>query len=228
MSITIHYRGRLRDLAQLPQLVAELQVACAGLGWACQTVEERILGVGERYESVPIETNDGIPTSRVEIVEEPLDDEWRGVAIHPPGCETVFLTFDRRGVLVRYGNALESPLTPGRYGIEHQLAVKTQFCPPEAHVGVCDLLRRVERLAAEWEVNDEGGYWETGDCQVLLERQARMEALMNALSGLEKTQAFLKQGGLDVEVSEPPEVGKAITDVPAPWRRDWGVSAGKN
>ena len=149
MSITIHYRGRLRDSVQLPGLIVELQVACAHLGWPCQTVDERIMGVGERYEFVPIETDDDIPTERVEIVEEPLDDEWRGVVIQPLGCETLFLTFDRRGVLVRYGSALDSPLTPGRYSIERQLAVKTQFGPPEAHVGVCDLLRRVERVSAE-------------------------------------------------------------------------------
>ena len=228
MGITIHYRGRLRDPAQLPQLTTELQADCARLGWPCQTVDERILGVGERYECVPIETDDGIPTSRVEIVEEGLDDDWRGVVIQPPGCETLHLTFDRRGVLVHYGNALESPLTPGRYSIERQLAVKTQFGLPEAHVGVCDLLRRVERVSAEWEVNDEGGYWETGDYQVLLARRARMESLMNALSDPEAMQAMLKEAGLDMEVSEPPEVGKTIHDVSPPWRRGWGVSAGKN
>ena len=129
MSITIHYRGRLRDPTQLPGLIVELQVACAHLGWPCQTVDERIMGVGERYEFVPIETDDDIPTERVEIVEEPLDDEWRGVVIQPLGCETLFLTFDRRSVLVRYGSALDSPLTPGRYSIERQLAGQDPVWP---------------------------------------------------------------------------------------------------
>ena len=46
MGITIFYRGVLRDMGDLPQLTALLQLACARLAWPCRRVDERILGMG--------------------------------------------------------------------------------------------------------------------------------------------------------------------------------------
>ena len=63
MGITIFYCGVLRDTGDLPQLTALLQPACARLAWPCKVVDERILGTGERYRSIEIET-DTRPTER--------------------------------------------------------------------------------------------------------------------------------------------------------------------
>jgi hypothetical protein len=53
MGITIFCYGRLRNLAELPQLAAGLQAACTRLDWPCRPVDERILGTAEHYNIVP-------------------------------------------------------------------------------------------------------------------------------------------------------------------------------
>ena len=56
------------------------------------------------------------------------DDHVRGVAIAPPGCETLHLTFGRTGRLIEYCAAPFGDPTPGRYGLIHKhIFTKTQF-----------------------------------------------------------------------------------------------------
>jgi len=229
MGITIYYQGQLRDLAELPQLITELQATCERLGWACYEIDERILGTAERYETVPVETDDDIPTTRFETYEVPVDDRIRGVMIGPPGCEPLFLTFGRTGRLVWYGDQPADSEEPGRYGliVEH-LWCKTQFSSPETHVQVCDILRMVEQYAAEWEVHDDGGYWETRDFQVLQATWARYQAIFDTLSDPGTLQDLLESTGIDAEVDGHFEVGKAIEVVSPAWRDNWGISAGEN
>ena len=229
MGITIFYRGALADMGNLPQLTALLQLACARLGWPCRPVDERILGTGERFETIELETDDGIPTSTFEIHLEPVDDHVRGVIIAPPGCETLHLTFGRTGRLIEYGVAPEEEGKPGRYGlINEHLFTKTQFSAPEVHIQVCELLRIVEPFMAEWEVTDEGDYWGTWDEGALRATWARYTAILDALSDPATLQAFLREAGSDIEVTGPPEVGKWLPDAQPAWRYDWGISAGNN
>ena len=229
MGITIFYHGALRDLGQLPQLTAQLQAACAGLGWPCKVVDERILGTGERYRSIEIETDDGIPTSTFEIDVEPVDDHVRGVAIAPPGCETLYLTFGRTGRLIEYCAAPFGEGTPGRYGLIHEhLFTKTQFSSPEGHMQVCELLRIVEPFMAEWAVSDDGGYWGLWDEAALRDVWTRHTAILDALSDPALLQEILEAAGVDTEVAQPPEAGKQITVAHPLWRQAWGISAGDN
>jgi hypothetical protein len=229
MGITIFYHGTLRDLGQLPQLQAELQMACARLDWPCLLVDERILGTAERYNLVPIECDDGIPTDQIEIYEVPVDDHLRGAVIQPPGCETLLLTFSRTGQSVWYGNVPGGGARPGHYGLiqEHQW-VKTQFSSPEIHVQVCGLLRLAGKYAAAWDVNDEGGYWEAGDERALRATWAHYGAIFDALSDPAKMRTLLQDAGIDLEVTEPPEVGKVTENASPPWREEWGISAEEN
>lgn len=229
MGITIFYRGRLRSLTDLPRLTAELQAACARLDWPCQPLDERILGTAERFNRVPLECDDGIPTDTFKIYEVPVDDRVRGVAIHPPGCETLFLTFSRTGEAVRYEDLPFGESAPGRYGlILDHLWCKTQFSSPETHVRVCELLRIAEKYAAEWEVTDEGGYWDTGDLEVLRATWDRYQRALDALRSPEVTRLLMDLAGTEGEVTDPPEVGKVIPRVAPPWREEWGLSAGEN
>jgi hypothetical protein len=229
MGITAFYHGRLRDIADLPLIQAELRATCARLGWLCLVIDERILGTAERYTVIPLETDDGIPTSTFETHEVPVDDHVRGAVIHPPGCETLFLTFGRTGRSVWYNNASDASAQPGRYGlIQEHLFCKTQFGSPETHIRVCELLRLVEKYAAEWEVTDEGGYWETGEEQVLLVTWARYQAIFDAASDPQVRQEMLGSAGIHLDDGQTWEMGKLIEDAPPPWREDWGISAGEN
>jgi hypothetical protein len=229
MGITIFYRGRLRDLTGLPLLQAELQAACARLGWPCIQVDERILGTAERYTVVPIECDDGIPTDTFEIYRQPVDDHVRGAVIHPPGCETLVLTFGRTGRTIWYNNAADADAPPGHYGlIQEHLFCKTQFGSPETHIRVCELLRLVEKYAAEWEVTDEGEYWGTWSEETLLATWARYQAIFDAFSDPQVMREMLDSAGIRLEDEPKWEMGKLIENAPPPWRGDWGISAGDN
>jgi hypothetical protein len=229
MGITIFYRGTLRDTRDLPQLTAQLQAACDRLGWPCRAVDERILGAGERYRTIELETDDGIPTSTCEISLEPVDDHVRGVVIAPPGCETLRLTFGRTGRLIEYGVAPFSQGTPGRYGlIQEHLFTKTQFSSPEVHMQVCELLRIAAAYMAEWEVTDEGNYWGAWDEQALRATWARYDAILAALSDPAAMQQLLEAAGIELDVTQPPELGKQIPVAQPLWHQGWGVSAGEN
>lgn len=41
-------------------------------------------------------------------------------------------------------------------------------------------------------------------------------------------QQLLKDAGIDIAVTEPPEIGKHIAVAQPLWRKEWGVSAGEN
>ncbi len=47
---------------------------------------------------------------------------------------------------------------------------KTQFAPIEPHIRVVHFFRKIEPLFEEFEVTDEGDYWETGDAKLLQEK----------------------------------------------------------
>jgi len=222
MGVTIHYGGRLRDPAGLPELVQKLQIACGRLGWPYQLVDERVVGVAEHH------TYHHDPDDNVHVTVEttPLDDRWRGVVIHPPGCETLFLTFGRKGQLIVYDTPWEEPQSPGRYEARTYVWVKTQFSNPDVHIAVCSLLRLVEAYAAEWEVTDEGEYWESGDREQLAARMAFLDKAMSMLAGDEGREIL--EDLLGQELEGKIEIGKRI-QLPVPlWRHDWGDSAGEN
>ncbi len=228
MGITIFYHGALRDTGDLPQLTARLQAACGRLAWPYRVVDERVLGTGERYNTIELETDDGIPTSTFEIYLEPVDDHVRGVVISPPGCETLRLTFGRTGQLIEYGDVPFNEGTPGRYGlIQEHLFTKTQFSSPEVHMQVCELLRIVEPYMVEWEVADEGDYWGVWDEGVLRATWARYDAALAALSDPATVQQLLKEAGIDMDVTKPPEMGKRLSVVEPLWRKEWGIERGR-
>lgn len=229
MGITIFYRGTLRDVFQLPQLVSQIEMACGRLQWPYQLIDERILGTAERYRTIDLETDDGIPTSTFEIYLEGVDDHLRGIIVGPPGCESLHLTFGRTGRLIDYGPLPPEDDKPGCYGlIMETLWTKTQFSSPELHIQVCELLRIVEPFMAVWEVIDEGNYWGQWDETILRATWAKYVGILTALSDPAAMQELLDDAGIDTQVNTPPEVGKQITITRPPWRQEWGISAGDN
>jgi hypothetical protein len=66
----------------------------------------------------------------------------------------------------------EGRTTPGNAWV----SMKTQFLPPDVHVWIVGLLKYLQkRYFSNLEVNDEGGFWETGD-------RAALEAKMRFLN----------------------------------------------
>jgi hypothetical protein len=222
MGITIHYHGILKDRSRLPELISSLKSASLQLDWPCDEINERVVGTLERLESQPDPQD---PHTSFTITHlEPLDDRWRGVIIQPPGCETLYFTFNTAGHLIVFHAQFNSP--PGTYWAQELLFCKTQFASPDIHIAVCNLLRLVEPFMSEWTVSDETGYFESGD-------RAEMERLMNQMSALiEHLGSELGREDLEnilgQDVPGNIEVAKKISEIPPVWRESWGDTAHEN
>ena len=222
MGITIHYNGRIQDMARLPELSAKLKHACQALNWPYVEINERVVGFVERLytEQDPEDEH----TSYVRTETEPLDDRWQGLAIHPPECEALLITFNRAGNMLAYHAHFDSP--PGTYWLQESMFCKTQFSSVDVHIEVCNLLRLVQPYMAEWEVFDEGNYWESGDRAELEGQLGHMAALIDHMSSELGHEAL--EDVLGRKVGGKIEVGKEIAEKPPVWRQHWGDSAHEN
>lgn len=169
MGLSIHYRGRIRDYAEIVTLVKEVEDVCIGLDWVCQVFET------DKSLLKPGETADRYCPYDV-----------KGVAITPPECEPVFLTFLPDGTLC-------SPVKLIFYDPEvndlmiEVVHTKTQFAGPEIHIALIKLLRYLTNKYFEsFQLDDEGYYWETGDKQVLAGRFGTYNSLLGSLSAAMK------------------------------------------
>ncbi|HVY61121.1 MAG TPA: hypothetical protein VHF22_05675 [Planctomycetota bacterium] len=174
MGVTIHYRGSL----DRPDSVDEVQDRVLDLALA--------LGGRARYW---FSRGDG-----------PAGRPVRGVFVDlAPGCETVALLFSPEGALVspfEIAEAEEAPVSR-----ESWVFAKTQFGPVEAHVALVALLRFLRnRFMSDLEVQDEGGYWDTGDLGPLLERRGLIGRAIGAI------EAGLRDHPLSAEAAEDPSI----------------------
>lgn len=137
MGVTIHYRGRLRTPAAIHPLTEELIEICKVSGW--------------KYSQLDLSDH------------EPGDEPSFGLTFQPhPACENVWMLFNERGELSHpFAAAEEGEGLPWSW-------TKTQFAGAEAHMAICTLFRYLQKQWFEvLEVNDEAGYWETGNEQHL-------------------------------------------------------------
>lgn len=86
------------------------------------------------------------------------DEDVKGISFSPPECEPVFLVFNNK-------NELCSPVMM-QYDVHPAttISVKTQFAGIEIHKAVIKLLKHLKEVyLTEFELFDEGGYWEALD-----------------------------------------------------------------
>jgi hypothetical protein len=87
---------------------------------------------------------------------------FRGVVVFPHEyCEPVWLTFDDH--------------------LQVEERTKTQFAGSAVHIAVIELFRKLSPEFAEFEINDEGEYWETRDLATL---EAHIKAVEDRLQQL--------------------------------------------
>lgn len=172
MGLSIHYCGKLKPDASLSELI------------------EDVTDVGEVHEWKSHIFSDKFPQGEVTTVD---NKTLYGVSLTPVNCETIFLTFaaDRRLV-----NPVFWPPDPHVQSFEvdvlHNLSVKTQFAGMEVHMIVIGLFKYLsKKYFEEFELSDEGRYWETGNEHVLKETFQRYGMLIDMVkNGFENTPAF--------------------------------------
>lgn len=172
MGVSIHYRGRLNDIRQLPALCGELADIAAAIGWDTTALDDD-------WENPP----NASLTVGPETSEITGNLGLKGRQITPgPEAESLSFFFDREG-------NLRSPMTmilllDGTLKSKNAwISVKTQFLSPEIHVWIVGLLKYLKkRYISSLEVSDEGEYWETGDIRILKAKMALINEKIEFIS----------------------------------------------
>lgn len=142
MGVTIHYSGRFNPKKNLAKMIEELKDVALVNRWDYKVFETEF----PKPDAKP-----AFDFSKYGWTVEPLR---YGIYITPPRCETIDFAFDASGNLER-------------------TFVKTQFAGSATHIIVVNLLRYIsKKYLLNFEVDDEGDYWQTNDT-ILLEKHLR-------------------------------------------------------
>lgn len=141
MGLTIHYQGQLlSETAYQAFLETVLQFA-ATRGWPVHPIEEPRKQLTRILQPEDPEADE---------YEDFYDGPTRGLYLLPhPECEPVNLEFDRDLFMQDWS--------------------KTQFAGPAVHADIIRLFHEVEPLFEMLDVQDEAGFWESGDLTALEE-----------------------------------------------------------
>lgn len=162
MGLSFHYKGKLKKPQSLKKMIEEVTDICKANKWKFTVFEEYI------------------PENTFSI--EPNRETIYGICFTPPKCETVDLTFLSNGKLCAFHN-LE--LNKNLENLEddiylYYLSVKTQYCGPEIHKLLIPILYYLNKNYFEdFELTDEGQFWETRDEKLLKETFDRYSNLIN-------------------------------------------------
>jgi hypothetical protein len=155
MGVSIHYQGGLGAGASAAELVAELEDISLAMGWQAHRIE--------------------------------LDAEnpvFEGVILDPDDkTESLAFLFDREGRLRCLVDLVCGQFEPDPR-CSYFVGVKTQYGAVRTHLWIVGLLRYLKsKYLPDLEVNDEGGYWETGDIPELERRREFLNAKLAELAG---------------------------------------------
>lgn len=141
MPITIHYKGKLKDIALVNQLNSEVNEIGKTLKWK------------------PVIVNDYSARKKYVAYEDLV-----GITLRPAKCDLFSLTFLTDGTMMGAMYAALGNIKEVLFEEEYQVKVKTQYAGADVHIAILKLLRYLEKKYFEnFELVDETGYWETGD-----------------------------------------------------------------
>lgn len=216
VGIVINYRGTLDDVGRLDSLIADVRLFCRQAGWEYTEVSEQISGIA-MGTAADFMGGRGIKKSRSKPKEQekwPEEETFRrggltlrfnaenptlieetchGVIAHPPGTDSLALTFDGQGRLCTFMDVPQSwvkgPLKDQKHYLCFPLFCKTTG-EPEQHIAICLLLRMLrDSYISNLKVDDETRYFKTGNLAKLREGHALIAGLID---GIKNNPAFLK------------------------------------
>ena len=141
--MSIHYSGSINQYDQTDKLMEEVADICSSLNW--------------KYKLYAGHENVG---------------NVKGISFFPEGSEPIFLTFLTNGKLCSPLNQISGAMYKLN-GINASLlyvtSTKTQYAGSDAHIAIIKLLYYLkEKYFTNFDLQDEGLYWETGDEKKLL------------------------------------------------------------
>lgn len=165
MGLSLHYSGKLRYPDLLQQLIDEVQDIAQIYKWPFTIRHTKF--------------------AKDSFKNEVHDNRVYGICFTPPNCETVSICFLSNGrmsaasLLQFYGDSTDEQSKEYLYSI----SVKTQFAGWQIHAVIVGLLKYLsKKYFSQFEVSDEGMYWETGDAAILQQTFSRYNTLLESVS----------------------------------------------
>ena len=150
MGLSFHYNGKISKLELLPELIDEIQDIAKAYNWKYFVFDRQF------------------PNNTCE--KEKYNQNIYGINFTPTGCETISICFLSNG---RMSDVLNLRLY-GKTDIQNEheylymLSVKTQYAGIETHQFIIQLFRHLDKkYFADFNLQDEGQYWETNDLEIL-------------------------------------------------------------
>jgi hypothetical protein len=152
MTIKLRYRGRLKDPADVQELIRETEDICLSNGWKSRVWDEdwsKPASLSGEFEDGALHFSGHAPL--------------KGITFSVNESETVWLTFQPDGLLQSLLTLVEPDFTGDSVDFPWQ-RVKTGFDGAATHLALCKLFRYLSgRYFERFEVMDESGYWQHGD-----------------------------------------------------------------
>ena len=178
MGITIHYKGMLKDVDMIAPIVEELVDIAKTMEWEYAILDKNTA----QTSALKLEQDE---KSDKIIAKLPL--KGISLSIHKK-CEKLQLFFDKNGIL----------RDPPQMEFSHVhdeapsfLFIKTQFAPLQVHITIIKLLKYLsKKYFSEFQVFDEGDYWETENENILryklISHAKKMDQVAQILENAEK------------------------------------------
>ena len=164
MGLSFHYKGKLRTAQSLKKMIDEVADIARANKWKHHIFEQEF-----RDQS---------------FSEGPISDAIYGIGFSPPECEMVLFTFLSNGQLCAFHNLEEA--RSGKIDLEENcISVKTQFAGSKIHVQLIGILDYFNKKYFEnFDLTDEGNYWETKNEQLLEDTFSKYTSLIEGFDSL--------------------------------------------
>jgi hypothetical protein len=170
MGLSFHYNGKIANANKLPELIEEVKEIVSVYQWKYKVLETHF------------------PKNQLTDENEYADSVY-GICFTPPGCETVFFSFLSNGRMCSPGHLefFGKTATQVEQPYLYLLSVKTQYSTPLIHATIIQLFRHIStKYLTNFNLSDEGEYWETNDETVLKQNFTKYTAMIdNFALGLE-------------------------------------------
>lgn len=165
MGLSFHYSGSIAKPELLPELITEVQEIAKIYQWKYHVFDSEF----ETDEFGKTDYNSNI----------------YGISFTPPECETISICFLSNGrmsdiaLLTFWGNSENEEEKAYLY----QMSVKTQFAGIKSHQLIIQLFKHLsKKYFSNFELSDEGMYWETNDIEILKKNFKRYTAILDGFS----------------------------------------------
>ena len=164
MGLSFHYKGALKNPTLLKKMIEEVADIAQANQWEFHVFEEAFPS--------PIFTIDS------------YNNSIYGICFSPPDCDVVCLTFLSNGKMCAFYNFEPSTVSVNELD-DNYLSVKTQFAGPEIHKQLIKIFDYINKKYLEnFDLTDEGNYWETKNDQLLEDTFEKYTNLINGFDSL--------------------------------------------